>query len=130
MKKRVAAVLIVGITSSASAAEMQQFDLKCSGTANTDASKTVAVPFTRTIHIDLATGFYCNDECSEVRPIFSFDPLRIIFERAPIVSNNSNVDRRTGHYIVSEFNGNTLKWLVGKADCTPAPFTPFPPTKF
>ncbi|MGE5562072.1 MAG: hypothetical protein ACM3ZV_02050 [Bacillota bacterium] len=131
MKTLLAAGFLIGFASSA-AAEQKQFDLKCTGTAKTETQK-VDGPFQRTIHVDLASGQYCNDECTSVRRIASVDPLRIAFEwgeASAFSMNRVTVDRRTGEYVIGQLNVEPNKWIVGSATCSPAPFTPFPATRF
>lgn len=126
------AFMLLGMATSAAAEQKMQFDLKCSGTAKTE-TQAVDGPFQRTIHVDLSSGQYCNDECSSVRRVASVDPLRITFESSePSVfsMNRVTVDRRTGAYVVAELNVEPNKCIVGHASCSPAPFTPFPTTKF
>lgn len=126
------AFLLLGLATSAVAEPNMQFDLKCSGTAKTESQK-VDGPFQRTIHVDLRSGQYCNDECSDVRKIASVDPLKITFEwgeASAMSMNRVTVDRRTGEYVIGQLNVQPNKWIVGKAACSPAPFTPFPATRF
>jgi hypothetical protein len=128
----VAACALLAMASSALAEQQMQFDLKCTGTSKTESQKLDA-PFQRTIHVDLVTGQYCNDECGSVRKIAQVDPLRIAFEWSPaepMLMNRVAVDRRTGDYTIGQLNVEPGHWLLGKAVCTPAPFTPFPTTKF
>lgn len=126
------ACILVGLASSAVAEQKMQFDLKCSGTAKTEA-QPVDGPFQRIIHVDLVSGHYCNDECTSVRWIASVDPLRIAFEwgeASAMAMNRVTVDRRTGAYSIAQLNVEPNKWIVGRATCSPAPFTPFPVTSF
>jgi hypothetical protein len=126
------AFLLFGLATSALAETNMQFDLKCSGTARTESQK-VDGPFQRIIHVDLRSGQYCNDECSSVRKIASVDPLKITFEWGPasaMMMNRVTVDRRTGEYVIGQLNVEPNKWIVGHATCSPAPFTPFPATRF
>lgn len=129
---RVAAVafVVVGMGSPAAAEQKIQFDLRWSGTAKTETVQGDS-PFERTIHVDLRSGQYCDDQCNSVRPIASVDPLRITFEwgeASPFSMNRVTVDRRTGEY-VSQLNVEPNKWIIGHATCSPAPFTPFPTTR-
>jgi hypothetical protein len=124
--------MLAGFASSAAADQKMQFDLKCSGMAKTETQK-VDGPFQRTIHVDLLSGQYCNDECSSVRRIASVDPLKITFEwgeASAMTMNRVTVDRRTGEYLIAQLNVQPNQWIVGHATCAPAPFTPFPPTRF
>lgn len=125
--------LLLGLATSAVGEPNMQFDLKCSGTAKTESQKLDG-PFQRTVHVDLGSGQYCNDECSEVRKIALVNPLKIAFEwdeASAMYLNRVTVDRRTGDYLISQLNvGTPGKWIVGTATCSPAPFTPFPATRF
>jgi hypothetical protein len=126
------AFVSLGLASSAVAEPSTQFDLKCSGTAKTESQK-VDGPFQRTIHVDLRGGQYCNDECSAVRKIAGVDPLKITFEwgeASAMSMNRVTVDRRTGEFLIAQLNFEPNKWIVGKATCSPAPFTTFPATRF
>ena len=126
------ALLLVCLATSALAEPNMQFDLKCSGTAKRETQK-VDGPFQRIIHVDLQSGQYCNDECSAVRKIAAVDPLKITLEwgaTSAMTMNRVTVDRRTGEYLIGQLNVEPNKWIVGKATCSPAPFTPFPATRF
>lgn len=126
------AFLFLGLATFAAAEPSMQFDLKCGGTAKTESQKSDS-PFQRTIHVDLHTGQYCNDECSAVRKIASVDPVKIAFEwgeASAMSMNRVTVDRRTGDYLIAQLNVEPNRWIVGKATCSPAPFTPFPATRF
>jgi hypothetical protein len=111
---------------------MKQFDLHCTGAAKSETQK-VDGPFQRTIHVDLVRGQYCNDECSSVHRIASADPLKIAFEWDPVSAYHMNrvtVNRRTGEYLIAQSNFEGGTWIVGHANCSPAPFTAFPATRF
>ena len=128
----VVACMLLDLASAATAQQKMQFDLKCAGTAKTETQQ-VDGPFRRTIHVDLASGLYCNDECTSVRRIASIDPLRIAFEWGDVSAfamNRVTVDRRTGAYVIAQLYVEPNKWIVGHATCSPTAFTPFPVTRF
>jgi hypothetical protein len=128
----VSVIAFLGLANAPAAEQNMQFDLTCSGTAKTETQRSDA-PFKRTIHVDLASGHYCNDECDSVRSIAAVDPLRIAFEwsePSALTMNRVTVDRRTGAYLIAQLNVEPGKWIVGRASCSPAPFTPFPATRF
>ena len=133
-----AAVVGLQTFSSSAYAESNQFDLICSGTSSGfENGEKTAGPFSQTLHVDLIRNEYCIDSCSEIRDIQRVDPLKITF--VDVTRNPSelahyrdfaSVERTTGKYSVAFMDSGKLKFMTVDAVCKPAPFTPFPATKF
>ncbi len=123
---------------SASAAQPSQFDLKCAGTGSSyDNGRKFEGPMTRVLHVDLESKQYCVDACETVLRIALVDPVRIRFMALDnnggaldMFKGNEAVDRRTGAYEMAMLDAANLRHMSMKGTCEPAPFTPFPKTKF
>jgi hypothetical protein len=140
MKKLVvAATVATAFPAALPAAQSDQFDLNCTGSADGYAKgkKYSGQPFKQTIHVDLLRGEYCIDECNSVSKINDVNSLQITFADAAFddgkyskMKDFLQVDRTTGESTVAYFNSGKLEYMAAKATCVPAPFTPFPRTKF
>ena len=112
----------------------QQFDLICHGNTTSTAffqSKPVfsEVPATKHLRIDLTTGQWCQDDCREVAHITDVTASQIVLTIAVGGQPLRTIDRRTGSYMEMVDTGGWGGDPFG-GSCTPAPFTPFPTTKF
>jgi hypothetical protein len=119
-------------------ANPSQFDLKCTGIEKLyDGGPSPDRPFTRTFHIDLSRGEYCVDACSSMQRVKSVDSLQIVFADdnnhggpMSMYVKKEKVDRRNGAYELALLDAKVFKHGTAKGKCEPAPFTPFPTTKF
>ena len=115
-----------------------QFDLNCTGDAKVYRDKKmVTEPFVQTLHIDLPKGEYCTDECREILKLHDVNSMKITlvdeYQKRSAISiyqNTRAIDRTNGAYKIAFLDSNNLKSLTVEARCKPAPFTPFPTTKF
>jgi hypothetical protein len=122
-----AAALLAGEAQAA-----DQFDLVCKG-----EQKISSVPRSEQIvqryRVDLTSGIWCEDECTDVRHIQDLTPTRIIFEEHGELLREGSalhiVDRTTGDWY-RNIGGDGV-YLIVKGQCQPAPFSGInPKTKF
>jgi hypothetical protein len=121
-----------------SGAASQQFDLKCTGTQNLhNAGVKTNGPLTRVLHVDLDRREYCQDACTEIKKIQDINSLEITFEDVnnrggalDTFISSEKVNRQTGDYERVLIDISRFQTGSARATCEPAPFTPFPTTKF
>jgi hypothetical protein len=132
------ALALCATAASGAVANPSQFDLKCSGTQKLyNNGPKGEVPFSRTFHIDLDRGEYCVDDCRLMLRVQSVDSLKITFSdearRGGTFSSygrKEHVNRQTGRYELMLADSGRYRIESATGTCEPAPFTPFPATKF
>ena len=138
MRRLVSLGLFIVAAVPARAETNQQVDLKCTGTQNfyNTGVKTNG-SFSRVLHVDLDRREYCQDACTEIKKIKDVNSLEITFGdvnnhggAVDTFVSKENVNRQTGTYERVLIDIGRFQTGSAKAICEPAPFTPFPNTKF
>lgn len=102
-----------------------QFDLVCT------AKKTVV-----RYRVDLATGEYCDGNCTETRKIAAISSATLtLFDRRPAYRGDwegkTEVNRTTGSWSVNSYSPKTQPFPFQQNGlCEPADFSGFPQHKF
>lgn len=105
------------------------FDLVCTGSEinYTSGTHMTEKPFELRLRLDLAQGKYCSGDCKETETIYHISDTKIVLDNAG--TRNESVSRETGHYSMSWLMTAT-SGLDASGQCTTAPFSGFPTTKF
>ncbi|WP_158913349.1 hypothetical protein [Caulobacter sp. S45] len=125
----------VVIASSATAAEVRQFDLQCSTrVATRDAGVSNAARAQEIYRIDLDRRLYCKDQCTNIRQIADITPAMIVLENeasepAPPagVDVSHTIDRRTLAMHDAQISPGAFS-VVSDSRCVMAPYKSIPKT--
>ncbi|WP_347271819.1 hypothetical protein [Rhizorhabdus histidinilytica] len=124
---------IAAIASPAAAAD--QFDLVCSGT-RTWSTHGKPEPYQIRYRIDLSTGSWCREACTQVQPFASVDAGQLVFSKRDTgeptdIWTLQRVNRSSGNweYKITSPGINGTK-MEAKGHCEKADFSGFPPNKF
>jgi hypothetical protein len=105
----------------------QQFDLVCQVSDYTDDIPT-GVLMTVNYRVDLDKGEWCEGGCEFVNALPNVSDSRIVFELS--ATDIKGVNRQDGNFAWVHVDDTDHPVTMSKGHCTPAPFTPFPTTKF
>lgn len=108
------------------------FDLSCEGTeTRITRAGMQEVAFSPTFRLDLASGRYCDGDCTSTRPIFRVEDTKITF------FDSYNQSGRGGEQSVNRENGELFEGHIGvdattmaSARCERRPFSGFPQRQF
>lgn len=110
------------------AARTDAFDLSCVGTTESDMQKIEN--HKQVLHVDLASGTWCRDDCKRIFQIASVEPGTIYLSKAVNPEDGVTIalNRVTGE-IDDTLRGDGIS-ILGHSTCTKNQFTPFPKTQF